>query len=131
MRHAVAAAEDSEGYVKLIKPVHHRTGLRLGIAHIGDWPQRGERSLEYSVVLGSFMGDWYTAAELYRSWSLGQPWARTPLTERRDVPDWLLDSPPHIIVRLQGELDLGPAAVPLTVVSLISRFRSTGPPHRR
>ena len=28
---------------------------------------------------------------------------------RQDVPGWLLDSPPHIVVRIQGELDIGPA----------------------
>src|SRR5438046_210225 len=101
------ACQDSSGLIKLIKPVHHEPGIRLGMAHVGDWPQNGERQLEYQVVLGAFTGDWYAAAELYRSWSLKQPWAQTPLTARQDVPDWLLDSPPHIILRVQGELDLG------------------------
>jgi hypothetical protein len=103
------ACQDSSGLIKQIKPVHHEPGIRLGMAHVGDWPQNGERQLEYHVVLGAFTGDWYAAAELYRSWTLKQPWARTPLTARKDVPDWLLDSPPHIILRMQGELDLGPA----------------------
>ncbi|MEP7358139.1 MAG: DUF6259 domain-containing protein, partial [Anaerolineales bacterium] len=102
------ACQDPDGWVKQIKPVHHEPGLRLGLNHVGDWPRPGTRALEYEVVLGTFSGDWYTAAELYRGWSLRQPWARTPLSERRDVPRWLLDSPPHIIVRLQGELDFGP-----------------------
>ena len=102
------ACQDHEGRVKLIKPVHHEPGLRLGIAHIGDWPQRGQRKLEYPVVLSSFTGDWYAAAELYRAWSLQQPWATKPLHSRQDVPTWLKDSPPHIILRIQGELDIGP-----------------------
>ena len=55
----------------------------------------GERQLEYEVVLGSFEGDWYAAAERYRQWSHRQPWAGRPLHRRRDVPGWLLDSPPH------------------------------------
>ena len=99
---------DSAGRLKLIKPVHRGPGLRLGLAHVGDWPTRGERRLEYDVVLGSFQGDWCAAAELYRAWSLQQPWAAHPLHRRRDVPAWLLDSPPHIILRIQGQLDLGP-----------------------
>jgi hypothetical protein len=103
------ACQDAAGHVKNLKPVHREPALRLGVSHAGDWPARGERRLEYDVVLGSFAGDWHAAAELYRRWSLEQPWAARPLSARADVPDWLLDSPPHIIVRIQGQLDIGPA----------------------
>ncbi|NLF02435.1 MAG: hypothetical protein GX601_15815 [Anaerolineales bacterium] len=103
------ACEDTEGRVKLIKPVHRDPGLRLGFGHWGDWPTQGERKLEYDVVLGSFSGDWYAAADLYRQWSLQQRWAQKPLYKREDMPEWLLDSPPHIILRIQGELDAGTA----------------------
>ena len=101
------ACEDTEGNIKLFRALHRDPGIRLGVAHVGDWPRSGERQLEYDVVLRSFTGDWHAAAELYRSWSLQQKWA-TPLHQRRDVPDWLLDSPPHITLRLQGVLDEGP-----------------------
>jgi hypothetical protein len=94
--------------IKLIQPVHHEPGLRLGISHVGDWPKKGERKLGYDVVVGSFTGDWYAAADLYRTWSLKQKWAESPLHARKDVPSWLLESPPHIILRIQGELDIGP-----------------------
>ena len=104
------SCQDDSGSIKLIKPVHNRAGgIRLGIAHVGDWPTDGERELGYNVVLRGFEGDWYDAAGLYREWSLKQHWATAPLHKRKDVPDWLLDSPPHIIVRIQGQLDLGPA----------------------
>lgn len=103
------ACNDSSGGIKLIKPVHSSAGgLRLGFAHVGDWPVSGERELGYDVVLQAFQGDWYEAASLYRDWSLKQPWAATPLHQRKDVPAWLLDSPPHIVVRIQGRLDNGP-----------------------
>ncbi len=104
------SCQDDSGSIKLIKPVHSRSGgIRLGFSHVGEWPAVGERELGYNVVLRAFKGDWYEAAELYRDWSLKQHWAATPLHKRKDVPDWLLDSPPHIIVRIQGELDVGPA----------------------
>jgi hypothetical protein len=103
-----ASCLDACGRIKLIIPVHHEPGLRLGFAHVGDWPVSGERSIEYDVIVGSFQGDWYDAAELYRQWSLQQPWAQAPLHTRVDLPSWLLDSPPHIILRMQGELDVGP-----------------------
>lgn len=102
------SCQDASGMIKQIRPVHHEPGLRLGIAHVGDWPKKGERQLEYDVVVGSFTGDWYAAAELYRNWSLEQHWAQKPLYARSDIPAWLLDSPPHIILRIQGELDIGP-----------------------
>jgi len=104
------ACQDNSGGIKLIKPVHSPAdGIRLGFAHVGDWPASGERDLGYDVVMQAFRGDWYEAASLYRDWSLKQSWAATPLHQRKDVPEWLLDSPPHIIVRIQGRLDNGPA----------------------
>ena len=102
------ACEDTEANVKMIRPVRRDPGIRLGIAHLGDWPEQGERTLEYAVVLGSFVGDWYAAADLYRNWALQQTWA-TPLSRRSDIPQWLLDSPPHLTIRLQGYLDDGKA----------------------
>ncbi len=103
------ACLDTAGWVKQIRPVHRKQGCRLGISHVGDRPQHGERTIDYDIVLRSFHGDWYAAADLYREWSLQQPWAQEPLHKRNDLPEWLLDSPPHIVVRIQGELDLGPA----------------------
>ena len=102
------ACEDAEGRIKRFKPVHHGAGVRLGISHVGDWPRAGARTLEYDTVLGTFAGDWTDAATIYRDWSLQQPWASKPLRERTDVPDWLLDSPPHLMLRIQGEIDDGP-----------------------
>lgn len=101
------ACEDSEARVKLIKAVYCEPGLRLGLTHVGDWPRRGTRTLEYPIVFRCFTGDWYDAADLYRAWALRQKWA-TPLHQRRDLPAWLLDSPAYIALRLQGELDIGP-----------------------
>ena len=102
------ACDDTAGNVKLLRALKHPQGLRLGFAHVGDWPTPGERTLEYHVLLGSFIGDWYDAADLYREWALQQSWA-TPLTCRTDMPAWLLESPPHITIRLQGYVDAGRA----------------------
>lgn len=99
---------DTAGHVKQFQALHHAAGLRLGISHSGDWPRNGARSLEYEIGVQAFAGDWYEAAGIYRDWSLKQHWARTPLHRRTDVPTWLLESPPHIMIRLQGELDAGP-----------------------
>lgn len=102
------ACDDTEGNVKLLKATRRGDGVRLGVAHVGDWPIEGERTLEYEVGLRTFEGDWYEAAAIYREWALRQKWAK-PLRERTEIPRWLLDSPPHITIRLQGYLDDGPA----------------------
>ena len=101
------ACEDTAGNIKLLAALHRDPGIRLGIAHVGDWPSKGTRTLEYDVVLGSFTGDWYDAAHIYREWALQQKWS-IPLHKREDVPEWLLNSPPYITVRPQGILDAGP-----------------------
>ncbi len=101
------ACNDRSANVKRFAALHHEPGFRLGVAHVGDWPSSGKRELEYEVLLGSFSGNWYAAAKLYREWSLRQEWF-VPLTKRKDVPAWLLDSPVYITVRPQGMLDEGP-----------------------
>ncbi len=101
-----AAAQDPSGRPKLIKPLATADGrVRLAFAHLGD-----PRDLDYEVVVGGYLGDWEAAAELYRSWALGRPWAGRPLTARADIPAWLLDSPMPVIIRAAGVLDdAGPA----------------------
>ncbi len=101
------ATEDTEGHVKRFRCLHREPGIRLGVAHVGDWPGNGGRTLPYETVLTGFTGDWRDAASLYRDWSLKQAWG-TPLTRRADVPAWLLDSPVHVTIRPQGVLDAGP-----------------------
>ena len=100
------AMEDTGGHVKRFKPLHREPGIRFGVSHIGDWPQQGARELGYDVVLGSFAGDWWDAAGMYRDWSLRQKWA-VPL-QKKNVPTWLAESPVYITIRPQGILDAGP-----------------------
>ena len=44
----------------------------------------------YHAVIGTFKGDWITAAERYRAWGTQQPWAVRSRLNRGVVPDWLL-----------------------------------------
>ncbi|MFV2070051.1 MAG: DUF6259 domain-containing protein, partial [Pirellulales bacterium] len=48
--------------------------------------------LPYQVQLGTFRGDWITAAERYRTWATGQRWARRSRLRRGLVPDWVLET---------------------------------------
>src|SRR5690606_5752856 len=67
---------------------HGRFGLE--IAHL---PENGARGMEryappYGVRIGTFRGDWITAAERYRAWALQQPWVTTSRLARGAVPQW-------------------------------------------
>lgn len=44
----------------------------------------------YAAVVGTFQGDWMTAAERYRAWGTRQAWARESRLKRGLVPEWLL-----------------------------------------
>jgi hypothetical protein len=49
-------------------------------------------ALPYRVSLGTFQGDWTTAAERYRAWATKQPWAQQSRLRRGLVPDWVLET---------------------------------------
>lgn len=57
-------------------------------------PDRGSNQrrfgLTYPFVTGTFSGDWYDAAQLYREWALAEAsWVTAgPVTERTDIPEW-------------------------------------------
>ncbi|HET7551219.1 MAG TPA: DUF6259 domain-containing protein [Gemmatimonadaceae bacterium] len=51
-----------------------------------------EWSQPYSVVIGTFHGDWITAAERYREWGTRQRWARESRLKRGLVPAWLTNT---------------------------------------
>ncbi len=67
--------------------------------------------LPYSAVLGTFQGDWITAAELYRKWAVQQPWAKQSRMRRGLVPDWLLDTSMWVWNRGRSPGVLPPAAL--------------------
>ena len=66
--------------------------------------------LPYHVLLGTFQGDWITAAERYRSWARTQRWAQESRLTRGLVPDWLLDTGMWVWNRGRSPGVLPPAA---------------------
>ncbi len=68
--------------------------LNLEIVHL---PERGPSpagrcELPYATVLGTFRGDWFDAATIYRSWATNQSWARASRWKRGVVPAWVGDA---------------------------------------
>lgn len=98
------ACNDTEANIKRFEALHREPGFRLGVAHVGDWPKQGTRTLEYDILMTSFTGDWYDAADLYREWSFNQKWF-IPLY-KKNIPQWLADSPVYLTVRPAGILDM-------------------------
>ena len=64
------------------------------MVHPVDDPQtkRGRWSPRYAAVIGTYHGDWISAAERYRSWGTRQRWARESRLRRGVVPQWLIDT---------------------------------------
>lgn len=66
-------------------------------------------ALPYSVVLGTFTGDWFTAAEIYRGWATNQWWARASRLTQRTVPKWVHQTALWVWNRGRSEQVLLPA----------------------
>ncbi len=67
--------------------------------------------LPYSVRLGTFEGDWLTAAERYRAWATNQVWAKQSRLARGQVPDWARDTALWVWNRGRSPGVLEPAVV--------------------
>ncbi|NOX53995.1 MAG: hypothetical protein GXP27_06055, partial [Planctomycetes bacterium] len=65
--------------------------------------------LPYFVRLGTFLGDWFTAAERYRRWAQQQPWTRQSRLRRGLVPSWVHETGLWIWNRGRSEGVLKPA----------------------
>jgi hypothetical protein len=113
------ACDDSKGLPKFIDPLLETDGLTMGLGHYPGTRGLGLTKLPYNVVLGTFHGDWYAAAEIYRNWASKQSFCATKLAQRTDIPKWLADSPPAIAFPMRGQADwdshgVNPGYTPLT-----------------
>jgi len=66
--------------------------------------------LPYAAILGSFKGDWITAAEQYREWGSKQKWSSTSRFKNRLSPEWLEKTALWIWNRSKSSNVLLPAA---------------------
>jgi uncharacterized protein DUF6259 len=66
-------------------------------------------ALPYDTLLGTFQGDWITAAERYRTWATRQHWAQESRLRQGLVPDWILRTGAWIWNRGRSEQVLVPA----------------------
>ncbi|MDB6026452.1 MAG: hypothetical protein JWM68_2675 [Verrucomicrobiales bacterium] len=62
----------------------------------------------YSAVLGTFSGDWFTAAEIYRGWATNQWWARESRLQKKEK-NWAGDTALWVWNRGRSENVIEPA----------------------
>ena len=74
--------------------------------------------LPYRVRLGTFRGDWVTAAERYRVWGIEQPWAKESRLHRGRVAPWVLNTSLWVWNRGRSSGVLAPAAALQDVLGL-------------
>ncbi len=92
------AADDTNGWEKVFWH-YFLPEYDMDFFHLTRYPlNRGKagNSLEqsFSVVLTAFDGDWYDAAQIYRKWTLLQPWAKNgPLHLNKEIPEYVKRSP--------------------------------------
>jgi len=107
-----AACDDATGLPKFIDRVMEEDGVTLGLGHYPGTQGPGETKLPYNVVIGTFHGDWYRAAEIYRDWATKQPFCGRKLADRNDCPRWITDSPVGFAFPMRGMGDWdGPSTV--------------------
>src|SRR5438034_670513 len=88
-----AAADDTLAYRKTFALWGEPDGSRgYELIHPLENPAtpRVRWTLPYAALLGTFHGDWITAAERYRAWGTRQAWARDSRIRRGLVPEWLV-----------------------------------------
>ncbi len=106
------ACDDATGLPKFIDRVMEDDGVTLGLAHYPGARGPGATKLPYSVVIGTFHGDWYRAAEIYRDWATKQPFCGRKLADRSDCPKWITDSAVGVAFPMRGMGDWdGPSTV--------------------
>ena len=105
------ACDDATGLPKFIDPLVEADGVTLGLGHYPGTQGPARTKLPYNVVLGTFHGDWYAAAEIYRNWASKQPFCALKLAQRKDIPKWIAESPVGLTFPMRGQSDWdGPAA---------------------
>ena len=104
------ACDDPKGLAEVPRTGAGEDGVTMGLGHFPGTRGPGETKLPYNVVIGTFHGDWYAAAEIYRDWASKQPFCATKMAQRTDIPKWLADSPPAIAFPMRGQGDWDPPA---------------------
>jgi hypothetical protein len=83
-------------------------GIKLDYHLFTTGAGKGEYKLPYDMVMGTFEGDWYDAADIYRKWVESSSIPYPPkIADNKDLPDWYFESPVVVTYPVRGHRDLG------------------------
>ena len=99
------ATYDDKGCVKHFGITKVEGGLDLSIEHNYSESSGEHFTLPYDTILGFFHGDWYEAADIYKTWAQKQHWCSRKLAERKDIPVWLKQGRPFLAFVQVGRQD--------------------------
>lgn len=108
------ATHDDAAHVKGIEYCKAgENGIKLEYHLFTEGAGKGTYTLPYDVVLGTFEGDWYDAADIYRDWSESSKIPRpAKLVDNKNLPDWYFDSPVVVTYPVRGEHDMDDGTMP-------------------
>ncbi len=102
--------DDGAGHVKSFGLQRRGAATEFAVRHLPAYAAGREWRMPDRTRLSFCGGAWQDAADIYRRWATTQPWAGTPLRERRDVPALLHHPPLCLSTQLDREnLDTLPA----------------------
>lgn len=86
-----AASNDANAYQKEFRVyLNPQKQLVSDQIHFPEYKKNiGSYEIPYQSVVGGFNGDWFTAAEIYRSWGTQQAWAKNSRLQNNQISDWL------------------------------------------
>jgi hypothetical protein len=108
------AANDTAAFRKTFAMFGDKTAnIGCETVHVPEQPNAPglDWQLPYEVVLGTFEGDWVTAAEQYRSWATNQTWATQSRLALGLVPNWITNTALWVWNRGRSDAVLTPAVV--------------------
>ena len=100
------AAHDNKWNPKIIEYFKEDEGIKLEFKTYPGTDDTTNFILDYEMVLGVFEGDWYDAAELYRSFIETSGLITLPkLKDNQNIPNWLRNSPIIVCYPVRGQVD--------------------------
>lgn len=102
------AAHDDKFNVKSIEYHSAEDGIRMEYRLFPGVTDNTVYKYEYDMVLGVFDGDWYDAADIYRSWLETTNIVKLPkILENKKIPQWVKESPIIAVYPVRGIKDTG------------------------
>jgi hypothetical protein len=81
------ASSDTQGYSKYFSFGRPENWMSFALTYSTPLTSSNNLTLPYSIVIGVFSGDWYTAAQIYRNWAINQWWCQQgAVYQRPDTP---------------------------------------------